>query len=97
MFIRLISGVLAFLGFAAGKTLKRGRIQNSYRQPQLPQQLPHYPHYLQRDLHPGPHQQHQEIVGADRKTKEFLIHKGNKEVGRGWFYSENKIKEIKEK
>merc|ERR1711994_874992 len=81
-------GVLAFLGYAAGKSLKRGRFQNSSSQPHFPPS--HFPHYpLQRDLHYSEPQPRYE-EGSERKTKEFLIHKGDKEVGRGWFYLDNR-------
>merc|ERR1711953_1141537 len=95
-------GVLAFLGYAAGKSLKRGRFpiglsQSPYSQLLL-QQPRHQPlHQPQHQLQP----QHVSVgrqagsesptgMRGERKRKEFLIHKGDTEVGRGWFYMENR-------
>lgn len=75
-----MSGVLAFLGYAAGQSLKRGRYGGHYS---------HYPYpQHQGILHHQPqlHPRAAPTVTEERKTKEFLIHKGNKNVGRGWFY-----------
>ena len=87
-----MSGVLAFLGYAAAKSLKRGRYEGQYSHPVLPAQPLHRRHHPHQpypgDLSPRA----APTVSDNRKTKEFLIHKGKKEVGRGWFYSEEKRK-----
>ena len=82
----LISGVFAFLGYAAAKNLKRRRYEAPYPV------LPHYPHhrdYQEPQHYPGELSSPRAAptVSEERQTKEFLIHKGEKEVGRGWFYS----------
>merc|ERR1711953_1188557 len=91
-------GVLAFLGYAAGKSLKRGRFPIGLSQSPYSQLL------LQQPLHQPQHQlqtQHVSVgrqagsesptgMRGERKRKEFLIHKGDTEVGRGWFYMENR-------
>ena len=87
-----MSGVLAFLGYAATKSLKRGRYDVG--------QYPQYPHHHHpnpvlphRQSHHQPQQYPRQLspsLSDERKTKEFLIQKGKKAVGRGWFYVEKR-------
>ena len=91
-----MSGVLAFLGYAATKSLKRGRYDVG-QYPQYPQYpslvLPHRQSHHQPQQNPrqlSPSLRAAPTVSDDRKTKEFLIQKGKKAVGRGWFYVENR-------
>ena len=89
-----MSGVLAFLGYAAAKNLNRRKYEAPYHYPVLP----YHPHHRDYQL---PQHYPEEVISSPRvaptveardarQTKEFLIHKGEKEVGRGWFYSSKK-------